>query len=263
MIVRILGAHNIESSKIGFASFLIDDVLAIDASALTSSLSLAEQQKLKAVLLTHQHYDHVRDVPALGMNFYMLGNTVTLYATHPVYEALAAHLLNDVIYPNFMEKPPEKPAIRFNIIEPGQSITIAGYEVLPLAVNHAVPTIGYQITSPDGKKVFITSDTGPGLAECWRQVAPQVLLIELTLKNKEEKFALQAGHLTPALLLKEMESFREIKGYLPKIVLTHLNPLDEKEIKAEISVVAKALKTKITFGREGMQINVQAGREDD
>ena len=133
---------------------------------------------------------------------------------------------------------------------------IAGYEVLPVAVNHAVPTVGYQITSPDGKKVFITSDTGPDLAECWRQISPQVLFIELTLRNKDEGFAHQAGHLTPALLLKELESFRDIKGYLPRVVLTHLNPLDEKEIKAEISAVEKALKTKITFGREGMKINI-------
>ena len=87
MKIRILGAHNIESAKTGFASFLIDDVLAVDASALTSSLSFAEQLKLKAVLLTHQHHDHIRDIPALGMNFYMLGNTITLYSTRPVYEA--------------------------------------------------------------------------------------------------------------------------------------------------------------------------------
>jgi ribonuclease BN (tRNA processing enzyme) len=256
MEIRILGAHNIESSKTSFASFLIDDVLAVDASALTSNLSFAEQQKLKAVLLTHQHHDHVRDVPALGMNFYMHGNTITIYSTRFVYNALAAHLLNDIIYPNFMEKPPEKPALHFNIIEPGKNIMIDGYTVLPVAVNHAVPTIGYQITSSDGKKVFITSDTGPDLAECWRRVAPHVLLIELTLQNKDEEFALQAGHLTPALLLKEMASFRTLKGYLPQIVLTHLNPLDEKEIKAEINQVEKALNTKIRFGYEGMKINI-------
>jgi ribonuclease BN (tRNA processing enzyme) len=256
MKIRVLGAHNIESDKTGFASFLIDDVLAVDAGALTSSLSFDEQRKLKAVLLTHQHHDHARDVPSLGMNFYLLKNTIEIYSTRPVYEALSAHLLNNVIYPNFMEKPPEKPAIRFNIIEPGKTGIIAGYEILPVSVNHAVPTVGYQITSTDGKIIFITSDTGPDLADCWRQVSPHLLFIELTLLNKDEKFAHQSGHLTPALLQQELISFREIKGYLPKVVLTHLNPLDEKDIKAEISVVEKALNTKITFGREGMKINI-------
>jgi phosphoribosyl 1,2-cyclic phosphodiesterase len=256
MKIRVLGAHNVESDKTGFASFLIDDVLAIDASALTSSLSFDEQQKLKAVLLTHQHHDHIRDIPALGMNFYLLKNTIEIYSTRPVYEALSAHLLNNVLYPNFMEKPTEKPAIRFNIIEPGRTESIAGYEILPVSVNHAVPTVGYQITSTDGKKMFITSDTGPGLADCWRQVSPHLLLIDLTLLNKDDKFAHQSGHLTPALLQQELISFREIRGYLPKVVLTHLNPLVEKDIKAEISIVEKALKIKITFGREGMKINI-------
>jgi ribonuclease BN (tRNA processing enzyme) len=256
MKIRILGAHNIESAATRFASYLIDGVLAIDASALTSSLSFAEQQKLKAVLLTHQHHDHVRDVPALGMNFYFHGTTIAVYSIRPVYETLAKYLLNDIIYPNFLEKPPEKPAIRFNIIEPGKNFGINGYEVLPVAVNHAAPTVGYQVTSADGKKVFITSDTGPSLDECWRQVAPQVLITELTLQNKDEAFALKAGHLTPALLQKELESFRAIKGYLPRIFLTHMNPLVEKQIKAEISAVEKALNTKIILGREGMEIKL-------
>ena len=105
MKILILGAHNIESDKTGCTSFLIDDVLALDAGALTSGLSLAEQRRLQAVLLTHHHYDHIRDIPALGMNFYLFEKTITLYSTPPVYEALTAHLLNNVLYPNFIERP--------------------------------------------------------------------------------------------------------------------------------------------------------------
>ena len=41
MKIRILGAHNIESAKTGCTSFLIDDVLAVDAGALTRNLSFA------------------------------------------------------------------------------------------------------------------------------------------------------------------------------------------------------------------------------
>ncbi|OGN98434.1 MAG: hypothetical protein A2Y89_04320 [Chloroflexi bacterium RBG_13_51_18] len=256
MNIRILGAHNIESAETGCTSIIIDDVLAVDAGALTSRLSLTEQQKLKAILLTHQHYDHIRDIPAIGMNFYLFEKTLDIYASSIVCEVLSTHLLNDVLYPNFAEKPPEKPALRFNIIEPGKAATITGYQVLPVTVNHAVPTIGYQITSPDGKKTFITSDTGPGLADAWRQVSPDLLIIELTLLNKQESFAYKVGHLTPTLLQKELESFYSLKSYLPQVVLVHINPLDEKGIKAEIRAAEKALKTKIRFAREGMRINI-------
>jgi ribonuclease BN (tRNA processing enzyme) len=235
---------------------LIDDVLAVDAGALSSGLSLPEQENLVAVLLSHHHYDHIRDIPALSINFYGDRKTLNVYSTQDVYDALVNHLLNDIIYPNFMERPPEKPTVKFKTIEPDKPETIAGYEVLPVRVTHAVPTVGFQITSADGKKVFYTSDTGPGLAECWRKVTPELLIIEVTATNSFEDFAQQSGHLTPKLLQKELESFRELKGYLPRIVLVHMTPTQEKEIEAEISVVARNLDAEILLGYEGMQLEL-------
>ncbi len=256
MKVQILGAHNIESRESRFSSLLIDDVLAIDAGALTSSLSQAAQRKFKAVILTHQHYDHIKDVPSLGINFYLFKDTLDIFATRVTYEVMQSHLLNDIVYPNYMTKPPERPSLRFREIEAGKEETIAGYSVLPVTVNHAVPTVGYQVTSADGKKVFYTADTGPGLADIWRQVSPDLLIIEVTAPNGWRNFALKTGHLTPELLQLELESFREIKGYLPQIVLVHMNPIDETEIKEEIAVVAKSLKTAIQLGHEGMILRI-------
>ena len=256
MLIKILGAHNLESKSCQCVSLLIDDVLAIEAGALTSNLPFSAQQKLKAVLLTHQHYDHVRDIPTLGMNFSLHENTIAIYSTQPVYEALAAHLMNDIIYPNFMARPPEKPTVDFRLVEPGRPEDIAGYSVLAIPVNHAVPTVGYQITSADGRSVFYTSDTGPGLAGCWRQVSPELIIIEVTSPNIYEEFARRSGHLTPALLQQELECFRELKGYIPQVVLVHMNPLSEKEIEAEIAVVAETLNTTIKLGHEGMRIEI-------
>ncbi|GAJ16573.1 unnamed protein product, partial [marine sediment metagenome] len=50
MNIRILGAHNCETRTTGCICLIIDDVLAIDAGELTSSLSMSEQKKLKAIL---------------------------------------------------------------------------------------------------------------------------------------------------------------------------------------------------------------------
>ena len=256
MKVQILGAHNIESENARCISLLVDDVMAIDAGALTCSLSFPAQQKLKAVLLTHQHYDHMRDIPILGMNFYLHDNSIDIYSSLPVREALLEHLLNDSLYPNFMEKPPEKPSIKFNELKPGHTETIAGYEVLAVPVNHAVPTVGYEVTSPDGKKLFYSADTGPGLDNCWRQVSPDLLIIEVTALNKWAEFSLGSGHLTASMLQKELESLQNLKGNLPQIVTVHMNPLDEPEIKKELDVVAATLNTEIKLGCEGMIIEI-------
>jgi ribonuclease BN (tRNA processing enzyme) len=256
MDIRILGAHSVESNETGFTSILFDGVLALEAGSLTSRLSLAEQSKLKAIILTHQHYDHIRDIAAIGMSFFHIGKTLDVYAPTPVHEVLYAHLINDVIFPDYTQKPSEKPSLRLHLLEPGKKKMIAGYEVLPVPVKHAVPAVGYQVTSPDGKKVFYTSDTGPGLADVWRQVSPDVLLIELTLLNAKESFALETGHMTPVLLQKELASFKSIKGYFPKVVLLHLDPFVETQLKTEIVPVEKALGIKLTFSYEGMVIKV-------
>jgi ribonuclease BN (tRNA processing enzyme) len=256
MNVRFLGAHSCESQSTKFVSISIDGILALDAGGLTSSLSFETQQKLKAVLLTHQHYDHMRDIPALGMNFYLHDATINVYSTQPVYDALAAHLLNSELYPNFLEKPPQNPAIKFNIIEPHCTEQIEGYSILATKVNHSVPTVGYQVASPDGKTLFYTADTGPGLAECWKQVSPQLLIIETAWPNRYEDSAKKTGHLTPNLLEQELVAFRELKGYLPQVVTVHMFPHLEEEIRTELAVVAKALNHPITLAYEGMEIDL-------
>ena len=256
MNIQVLGAHNCESQNSKFISLLIDDILVVDAGGLTSSLSFAAQQKLKAILLTHQHYDHIRDVPAIAMNFYLCGATINIYSTQPVYNALTTYLLDGKLYPKFLEQPQENPTIKFTLIEPYQAEQIEGYSVLAVRVNHAVPTVGYQITSPDGKVLFYTGDTGPGLAGCWENVSPQLLITEVTATNRYEEFAKESGHLTPSLLKQELTSFRGIKGYLPQVVVVHMNPELEREIETEIAAVAQALNNSITLAYEGMQLRL-------
>jgi len=256
MDIQVLGAHNCESQSLKLISLLIDDALAIDAGALTSSLSLEAQQKLKAILLTHPHYDHIKDIPVLAMNLFLDNGNINIYSTPAVYDALSTHLLTGKLYPNFLEEPQDNPTLKFTIIEPHQAEQIEGYTILAVPVNHSVPSVGYQVTSPEGKAVFYTGDTGPGLADCWKSVSPQLLIIEATAPDRHEEFAVQAGHLTPSLLKRELVSFQELKGYLPQVVLVHMNPNLEKEMKAEIAVVAEALNNPITPAYEGMQIHL-------
>ncbi|MFC2060003.1 MBL fold metallo-hydrolase [Chloroflexota bacterium] len=254
MKISLLGAHNCESQNTRFISLLIDDVLAIDAGGLTSGLSFEAQQKLRAILLTHQHYDHIRDLPAIGMNFYLSGSTLNVYAIQPVYDAITTYLLNGQLYPNFLEQPQEKPTIKFTVIEPYKLKQIEGYSILAVPVNHSVPTVGYQVTSPGGKAVFYTGDTGPGLADCWQYVSPELIIAEMTVPNRYDEFARRSGHLTPVLLKQELLSFRELKGYIPRVVIVHMSPGLEKEIETEIANVNEALDNSITLGYEGMQV---------
>jgi ribonuclease BN (tRNA processing enzyme) len=256
MNIRFLGVHNRESQQTVFTCLLIDDTVAIDAGALSSSLSFEAQRQLVAVLLTHRHYDHIRDIPGLAMNCYAAESTVNIYGTREVYDALSSHLFDGQLYPNFLKLPPDNPVIRYTTLEPYRKQEISGYDILPLPVTHSVPTVGYQITSEDGKSLFYTADTGPGLIECWQHVSPQLLIIEVTLPDKYRELARTAGHLTPGLLQQEMTNFHELKGYLPQIVTVHMDPESEAEIQTELDSVAEALDHPITRAYAGMLLSL-------
>lgn len=254
MKIKILGAHNCETLEYGHTCFVIDDILAFDAGSLTSNLSLEEQIHLKAVVISHRHYDHIRDVTAFSTNLYHSGTTIDLYASSDVIDTLARHFFTSGIYRDLTGEPLGKPTLRMNITEPFQTYNIAGYEITPVPVNHFGITNGFRIISSEGKQIFYTSDTGPGLKECWENAAPQLLIIEVTENNLSGENSEKPGHLTPNLLKQEMLSFKETNGYIPDIVTVHMNPRMEADIRTELLGVADELKCKITPGFEGMEI---------
>jgi ribonuclease BN (tRNA processing enzyme) len=254
--IRFLGAHNSESATTGLMSILIDGRLVLDAGSMTSRLSFEEQQALKAILISHAHYDHVRDIPALAMNLLLRNAGCTVYSIPEVLASLAAHLMDGLIYPDFRQRPAADPTIRLVDLEPLRTVTIEGYHVLPVPVNHRVPGVGYQVTAPGGAVLFYTGDTGPGLESCWRKIKPQLLIYELTASERFREQMIKVGHMTPGLLRQELGVFKEIHGYLPRIVVSHTSPTVEAEIAAELPEVERALSTSITIAREGLEITL-------
>lgn len=254
MKITVLGAHNYESQTTSCVSFLIDNTLAIDAGGLTSNLTVSDLQKLDAILLTHQHYDHIRDVPGIALNFSLRGDNIKVYSTANVRATLETHLLNGTVYPEFQKLPSKKPAVSFSLIKPYQPESIDGHRILAIPVNHPDATVGYQVSDNQGKTIFYTADTGPGLSDCWKHVSPQLLLVDVTLPDAYEEFARETGHLTPSLLKQELIVFQESRGYLPRVIAVHMDARLEPKIKEEIAAVARALNITITIAREGMQL---------
>jgi ribonuclease BN (tRNA processing enzyme) len=256
MNISFLGAHNLETDNSKFVCLLIDNILALDAGALSGCLSRKAQQQLKALFITHKHYDHVRDVPAIAISCFFQESTLNLYSSQTVYDAISAHLLNNSLYPNFMELPESSPAVKFTTIEPYKPLQVEGYTILAVPVNHDDNAVGYQVTSADGKTLFYTGDTGTGLTDCWQHISPQLLIIEVTLADRNQEFAYASKHLTPHLLKEELTGFNKINGYFPEVVVLHMDPAQEEEIKTEIEAVARDLNIRITCAYEGMQLHL-------
>ena len=253
MELEILGAHNCESESARLTSLLVDGVLAIDAGGLTSALSIDEQHRLKAVLITHHHFDHVRDLATLGMNFFSNG-PLPVYGLESSLQTILSHICNGVMYPDFTCRPsPEKPAFKFHPVAPPRAFTIGSYTITPFLVNHNVPTVGYQIAS-DKKSFIYTGDTCRLPDAAWQGLSPRLIVTEATVPDKYEGMARESGHLTPKLLKEELLAFKRIHKYIPPVIVVHISPHLEDDIQKEISRVAEDLGTEITCGYEGMRV---------
>ncbi|MDY6912390.1 MAG: MBL fold metallo-hydrolase [Chloroflexota bacterium] len=253
MRIKVLGAHMFESKDTRLSSILIDDILVIDAGGLTSGLTFTEQDRIEFILLTHGHYDHIRDVPAIALK--NQHRTIGVYATQFTLDILTAHLINGTVYPRFTEWPsPQKPALKLKTLEPYQTVDIGGYSVTPVAVSHALEAVGYQIADKYGQRIFFSGDTGAGLASCWEYISPQIIIMDMSFSNESIDLTSGSGHLCPSLLREELDSFQQIKGYLPKVIMTHLNPDVESEIRDEARQLAHELGIEIALAYEGMVI---------
>jgi len=254
MIIRFLGTHNAESKNTRLVSFLIDDILAVDAGSLVSELTFPEQRKIKAILLSHGHYDHIRAVPAFAFN--NSDRTTKVIATPKTLEILSSHLIDGVVYPEFTSDASflQKATIKLVPLEPFKPQNIEGYEVIAVPVPHPLDSVGFEITSSDGKTLFYTGDTGPGLSSIWGNISPQLIIVDVTWPNSLSTAAREAGHLCPKMLERELAEFRRLKGYFPRVVIIHLSPQHEPEIEREVREIAKLLGTSIDIAHEGEEL---------
>lgn len=97
MNIRVLGAHNMEVDHARHTCFLLDGVVAIDAGSLMTSLTQEEMDGIQALLLTHRHFDHVRDVPSLGLSTLDNGGTISMYSLPETLDAVRSRLMDGVL----------------------------------------------------------------------------------------------------------------------------------------------------------------------
>lgn len=263
MKIRVLGAHGSDlvvkgptgSTISRSVGFLVNDELMVDAGTLAAGLTLEEQQRVKHILLSHLHLDHIKDIPPLVDNLSGLVDHQVVVASLPsVVKGLQEHIFNDMVFPNFFNlQGPCPPILRAQGLEVKKEIMLSGgISVTPVLVNHTVETVGFVIR--DGSAAWIYSGDTHLTEEIWQIAAktPDLkgIFIEVSFPDSMMDIAIQSKHLTPKLLAQE---FRKIgKPDLPLFVY-HMKPTVREPIIQEIKQLDIP---HVTILQEGLELTL-------
>ena len=240
MELRVIGCHGGETPRHKTSSFVLDDRLAIDAGALTSGLTVEDQAKLEAVIVSHAHLDHVRDLATIADNrCQMKCAPLVIAGTKGTLKVLRKHFFNGLLWPDFAAIPStDEPTITFVELKAERPTMIGGYSVRAIPVDHTIESAGFVVEANGSGSVAYSGDTGP--TERFWEVLNEVtdlraLLMEVSFPNREQGLATVSGHHTPRSLGKELKKYRAPRD-LPTM-LYHIKPVFQGEVERECAAL--------------------------
>ena len=243
MNIRILGCHGSDAvlqhstgpHRCSTCSFLINGTLLLDAGTVASRLSLSEQKQIRHILLSHLHFDHIKELPTLADNLSEETNAPIVVAGIPeVIHGLQRHIFNTDVYPDFFSIPtPERPTLTSSYLKPGNMYSFSGVDITPILVNHTVPTTGFIVQ--DRSSAFVHSGDTYSTDELWHEAKHiphlKTVFIECSFPNSMIELARMSKHLTPDLLAQE---FRKLDRNDISVYAYHLKPAYESQILSEL-----------------------------
>ena len=235
MRLRVLGCSgSIGGPQNRTSSFLLDHDVLIDAGTGVGDLSLSELTLIDHIFITHSHLDHVNSIAFfLDSVGALRPKAVTVHAMAATIQSLKKNLFNWDIWPDFTQIPtPADPWLRYQELEVGNVIELAGRRITVLPAIHTVPAVGYQLDSGRSSLVY-TGDTGPNDA-LW-EVVNQIenlkyLIVETAFSDKDRWLADLSKHLCPSLLREELAKLKRPA----EVYITHLKPAEIELTMQEI-----------------------------
>ncbi|MCA9212632.1 MAG: MBL fold metallo-hydrolase [Planctomycetales bacterium] len=223
-----------KSSSQFLTSFVVNDTVAIDAGSIGFLDDVDAQKRIKHVLISHTHIDHIASLGSFIDNVWEPGETSpTIYCTEESAAVLRQHYFNGVIWPDVLNIPsPESPYARLVEIEAGIEFEIEGLRITAVPVNHAVPTVGYIIADTDSTFIFGADSGATDLI--WREANRignvKLVALEVAFPTECQDRADAAYHLTPDTFAAEVN---KMDGS-PTVLAIHLKPAFRERIERQL-----------------------------
>lgn len=236
MKIEVLGSFGGESLNRRMTCLLINETVALDAGSLSEALPIERQRKVRSIVLTHSHIDHVSSLPFFVENVFGRTQPIKVHGSAATIFAIRKNLFNNAIWPDFTRLPNNLlPSIEFVELAEETPRIIQGVKFTPFLVDHVVSTFGYLIEH-EGSTVVWSSDTGPTV-RLWelanRASNVKGIMLDTSFDNSLQQIADLSLHLTPQTMSRELQ---KLEVDLP-IFLHHLKPPCIEAIVAEVQAL--------------------------
>jgi ribonuclease BN (tRNA processing enzyme) len=148
-------------------------------------------------------------------------------------------VFNDRAWPDLVRlSAAESPFLDMIPLHAEQPVEVDGFRVVPVPLDHVVPTFGFIISDHRGA-VAIISDTSP-TNRIWELVNQtpdlKAVLVEVSFPNHMAWLAEKAKHLTTEMFAAELQKLRPA---VP-VVAVHIKPRYQEQIASELSALSLA-----------------------
>lgn len=215
-------------------SYLVNDTLAIDVGSLGFYASPQEQGRVRHVLLSHTHMDHLASLPIFLENVYDMGGPpVTVYGSADVISSLRRDIFNDRLWPDFIALSEGRtPFLKIEQLEADRPLVLDGVRITPVPIHHVVPTFAF-LLEEDNVAVAIVTDTGPTDA-IWKRLNQtpnlKAVFLEATFPAALTPLAQVSQHLTPAQFAGEVGKLEKRTS----VRAVHIKPRFYNQVVAEL-----------------------------
>jgi ribonuclease BN (tRNA processing enzyme) len=239
MEIEVLGCYGNVIGNYRATSFLVNDHFLIDAGTVTEVLDHERLKKIKQIVITHTHIDHLKGLFPLVDELAMMGqhHTIELTSAARIIEIISENLFNNLIWPDFTVIPSEREAvINLRAIDVEKVSSVGGFSVRPVLMSHTVYTVGFVVKDGDEGFMF-TADTGP--TERFWEVAREekgikFIIADVSFPSRLESLARVSGHMTLSMLTEHIDRFGLSDDMT--VYITHIKPIFLKEILDELAM---------------------------
>lgn len=237
--IKMLGTYGSKIFDLNSTCIQLTDSVLIDAGNILKPLG-SDALKIEHIFLSHSHLDHITDIPFLIDTFYeKRDKPLVIYGRKGTINDLKNYILNEKIWPDFSKINilfSDEKTIVFKEIDFGDVFEFEDLKLKIIENNHTSSSCGFVITK-EGDSLLYTSDTFK-CKSIWDEVNNDAsiknVIIDVSFPSKLEKLAHDSKHLTPRLLLEELENLKRTDV---TIHINHLKPIYMTEIKQEINIL--------------------------